>query len=291
MSDDTKLSASPSPECELVEGRLADYLDDAPDPALVAEVDAHLARCRRCAALVGDLAGITTAARTLPPLEPSRDLWTGIAERIAAAPTVVPIETARRGRGFALPARWRSLGAAAAALVLVTAGVTYTVTRISLYGGDTKATTVATTASPTSPTTRAADSGQPATPTGEQLAVSGAPTTPGTTTATSTERVARGVTRSGDTKLVGGSDRREKPTYDHEIATLRGIVRERRSQLDPKTLSVLEHNIHIIDEAIAQSRAALARDPRSRFLGEQLDDALDKKLELLRTAALLPART
>ena len=54
---------------------------------------------------------------------------------------------------------------------------------------------------------------------------------------------------------------------------------------------MLEHNIQIIDEAIAQSRAALARDPRSRFLGEQLDDALDKKLELLRTAALLPART
>ena len=215
MSDDTNLSASPSPECELVEGRLADYLDDAPDPALVAEVDAHLARCRRCAALVGDLAGITTAARTLPPLEPSRDLWTGIAERIAAAPTVVPIETARRGRGFALPARWRSLGAAAA-LVLVTAGVTYTVTRISLYGGDTKATTVATTASPTSPTTRAADSGQPATPTGEQLAVSGAPTTPGTTTATSTERVARGVTRSGDTKLVAGSSR--PPQLGHDVS-------------------------------------------------------------------------
>jgi hypothetical protein len=99
------------------------------------------------------------------------------------------------------------------------------------------------------------------------------------------------VTRSGDTKLVAGSSRREKPTYDHEIATLRGIVRERRSELDPKTLSVLEHNIQIIDDAIAQSRAALARDPRSRFLGEQLDDALDKKLELLRTAALLPART
>ena len=286
MSDDTKLSASPSPECDRVEGRLADYLDDAPDPALVAEVDAHLARCPRCAALVGDLAGIATAAHALPPLEPSRDLWAGIAERIAAAPTVVPIETARRRRGFALPARWRSLGAAAAALVLVTAGVTYTLTRTWSHGGDTTASTVATT---TSPTTRAADPGLPATPTGEQLAANGAPTTPGQSTPA--ERVAPGAIRSGGTKLVAGSSRRAKPTYDHEIATLRGIVRERRSQLDPKTLSVLEHNIQIIDEAIAQSRAALARDPRSRFLGDQLDDALDKKLELLRTAALLPART
>lgn len=288
MSDDMKPSASPSPECELVEGRLADYLDDAPDPALVAEVDAHLARCQRCAALVGDLTGIATAARALPPLEPARDLWAGIADRIAAAPTVVPIETARRGRGFTLPARWRSLGAAAAALVLVTAGVTYTVTRTWLHGSDTATPIVATTSSPTSPTSRATDSNPPATPAGEQLAVSGAATTPGTTSA---EPVTRSAIRSGDTKLAAASSRREKPTYDHEIATLRGIVRERRSELDPKTLSVLEHNIQIIDDAIAQSRAALARDPRSRFLGEQLDDALDKKLELLRTAALLPART
>ena len=94
-----------SPECELVDARLADYLDDAPDPALVAEVDAHLADCPRCAALVGDLTGITAAARALPPLEPAHDLWAGVAERIGTAPAaaapllvpqVVPIESARR---------------------------------------------------------------------------------------------------------------------------------------------------------------------------------------------------
>ena len=44
-------------------------------------------------------------------------------------------------------------------------------------------------------------------------------------------------------------------------------------------------------EARAESRAALARDPASHFLRDQLDRALDKKLELLRTAALLRPRT
>jgi len=47
----------------------------------------------------------------------------------------------------------------------------------------------------------------------------------------------------------------------------------------------------VIDDAIAQSKAALAQDPASRFLNNQLNSALDKKLELLRTAAMLPNRT
>ena len=36
---------------------------------------------------------------------------------------------------------------------------------------------------------------------------------------------------------------------------------------------------------------ALAQDPASRFLNNQLNSALGKKLELLQTAALLPNRT
>ena len=69
---------------------------------------------------------------------------------------------------------------------------------------------------------------------------------------------------------------------------MRRIVQQRRGELDPATVAVLERNMRLIDDAIAQSRAALARDPRSRFLGEQLERTLDQKLDLLRTAALLP---
>jgi hypothetical protein len=80
-------------------------------------------------------------------------------------------------------------------------------------------------------------------------------------------------------------------TYEREIDGLRTIVRDRRSQLDPKTLAVIEKNLSVIDSAITESRAALLKDSSSAFLVDQLDHALDTKLTLLRTVALLPART
>ena len=80
----------------------------------------------------------------LPPLRPDRDLWAGIAERIEAPvvslpcadgdpqSTIVPLHATTRTVGrrdarevghSSFSRRW--LGAAAAALVAVTAGVTY----------------------------------------------------------------------------------------------------------------------------------------------------------------------
>jgi hypothetical protein len=79
--------------------------------------------------------------------------------------------------------------------------------------------------------------------------------------------------------------------YDHEITAMRALVRERRGTLDSTTVRVLERNLQIIDQAIAESRAALAQDPASGLLAEQLTRAMRRKLELLRTVADLPART
>jgi hypothetical protein len=56
-------------------------------------------------------------------------------------------------------------------------------------------------------------------------------------------------------------------------------------------LAVIERNLSVIDSAITESRTALRKDPNSAFLADQLDHALDTKLTLLRTVALLPART
>ena len=80
-------------------------------------------------------------------------------------------------------------------------------------------------------------------------------------------------------------------TYDAEIKGLRAIIAQRRSSLDTATIGVIERNLKVIDEAIAQCKQALAKDPASRFLIESLNDALDTKVHLLRTAAMLPART
>jgi len=64
---------------------LDDYADGALDPATVARVDAHLAACAACRAEVAALAAILAEARALPrAIEPGRDLWSGIAPRLAA---------------------------------------------------------------------------------------------------------------------------------------------------------------------------------------------------------------
>jgi hypothetical protein len=79
--------------------------------------------------------------------------------------------------------------------------------------------------------------------------------------------------------------------YDQQISAMRQILDSRRDQLDPKTVAIIEKNLRVIDTAIAESRAALARDPANGFLAGQLDASLNTKLELLRTVAMLPART
>lgn len=80
-------------------------------------------------------------------------------------------------------------------------------------------------------------------------------------------------------------------SMDREIAALQTLVDDRRTMLDQRTIAVLEANLALIDHAIAESRAALAADPASRFLAAQYARAYTSKLTLLRDAATLPAGT
>jgi hypothetical protein len=79
--------------------------------------------------------------------------------------------------------------------------------------------------------------------------------------------------------------------YGDEIARLQNVIATRKKDLDPSTVSVIEENLKVIDAALKKSRDALARDPASGLLTDQLKTVLDKKVELLRTVALLPSRT
>ena len=77
-------------DCDGFAAVLADYLEgDAPD-AVRAAVEAHAEECAACGALLADLRAIPIEAAVLPALVPSRDLWSGIAERIDAR--VIPLE-------------------------------------------------------------------------------------------------------------------------------------------------------------------------------------------------------
>lgn len=78
-------------------------------------------------------------------------------------------------------------------------------------------------------------------------------------------------------------------TFDHEIGAMRTIIAERRKELDPATLAVLTKNLKLIDAAISESKAALAKDPASAFLLDRLTHAYDTKLQLLREVASIPS--
>ena len=266
--------------CARFDELLPDWMEGTLDPATRSGAETHRRACERCAALVRDLETIVADAAALPALSSSRDLWAGVADRIdtpvvALGPGSVAAGTVGARRAGRRPP-WM-LGAAAAALVLLTAGVTYTVTVRSL--GDRQAVASREPAPPASPIAAPAETS--ATP---AAVVAEVPSTRAERPAISTAPSVRATTAVR--RRVG-----TRELYDREIASLNRILEERRDALDPRTAAILESNLTIIDRAIAESREALRRDPASRFLGQQLDRALDKKLELLRTAALLPART
>lgn len=78
-------------------------------------------------------------------------------------------------------------------------------------------------------------------------------------------------------------------TFDREIGAMRNIIDQRRKDLDPATVAVLEKNLKVIDAAIAESKAALAKDPASTFLMDRLTHAYDTKLQLLSGVAAIPS--
>ena len=76
--------------------------------------------------------------------------------------------------------------------------------------------------------------------------------------------------------------------YDQPIRELQQTLQQRRGQLDTSTVRVIEQSLTVIDADIRQAREALARDPNNPYLNGHLQHALDRKLELLRQAAMLP---
>lgn len=286
-------------DCDGFAAALADYLEGDASVGTRAAVESHAAACTECRALLDDLGAITSEAAALPALAPSRDLWAGIAERIDAR--VLPLEQPAR-KTIAVRRWWGRPAIAAAALVLVTAGVTHLITRAQ-YAGDSARSGHAPSqiASATPAVSSNVDSvatGQPASAT---LIATVPQATQRTASARSSTLASAGTTPSRPASPAAAPAARlasavpvmqaTQPVYDREIGELRRIVTTRRSQLDPKTIAVLEQSIAVIDSAIAQSRSALAKDPASGFLANQLNHSLEKKVELLRTAALLPART
>ena len=84
------------------------------------------------------------------------------------------------------------------------------------------------------------------------------------------------LTQSVETEL-----RLAEEHYQRAIAGLEQITKAESAQLDPQVASVLQKNIAVIDQAIAESRAALQTQPTSDVARESLFEALRNKVNLL----------
>ncbi len=260
------------PDCVRFDAQLGAYLERDLDAAEQGWMQRHRTECAACDAIVRELDQLVADAAALPDLHPPRDLWAGIESRLEAP--VIPLPTATRTasspRTRSVSVQWFAV--AATLLVAVSSGVTWQLTRSR--GSDTANRAPAVAAQPEAD---GANGAPLATPTAELVVASptSAPSGPSRRT-----RLAGNGDDTADAMNVGG-------TYEREISALRHIVDERFTELDPATVTELRRNLDIIDRAIGDSRAALARDPRSGVVSAQLDRALQAKLELLRRVALL----
>ena len=73
--------------------------------------------------------------------------------------------------------------------------------------------------------------------------------------------------------------------YERAATELAATLENRRKDLSPTALAVVEHNLRIIDEAIRETQAALAADPRNQRVAELLWASWEKKIDLLERAA------
>jgi anti-sigma-K factor RskA len=77
--------------------------------------------------------------------------------------------------------------------------------------------------------------------------------------------------------------------FDRATNELGLVLAAERERLRPETVALLERNLAVIDAAIAESRAALARDPANPELRRFFAAASRQKVELLRWAARVAA--
>lgn len=242
--------------CEHMDSVLSAWFEGDLGPAERRAVDAHLRECLRCAALVRDIEAIRRDAANLPPLEPSRELWQGIAERIEAPvielkPRQAPVPSLRT---------WH-MAAAAVVLMALSSGATYLLTSGQSEGGPQQF--VVTRDTIVVPRSMAAPNVVP-------------PQRP------------RPSSDSTPTVLVSTEPSAPEVMYDQEISRLRVILDQRRGDLDTATVAALEKSLRAIDQAIIDAKTALAGSGQNAFLTEQLNRALEKKVNVLRRAALLP---
>jgi len=244
---------------EEVTDKLSEYLDGELEAGEREAVETHLRDCPACAGVLAELRQVVARAQSLTPRPPERELWSAVAERLDAGPNRSWRRLAADSRTTA-PRRFSftlsQLAAAAVVLVGVSSAVVWQLADRSVRAIPTPA-----------PAERAADAG--ARPPDARTDAAAA-----ATQAEAAEHV---------TAAVGLADAQ----YDAAVVDLDKALKRGRGRLDAQTITIVEHNLQIIDQAIAQAREALAADPANTYLSGHLVEARRRKLDLLRRATAL----
>lgn len=228
--------------------RLSEYLDGTLSPEEREELEAHLVDCSECGTVLEDLREVVSRARALPDRPPSADLWPGIEARLGPGP-LAGEDDRRRSFPDVDPSRRNAPWRR----------------RLSFSVGQLAAAAIVLVAFSGSAVWLAlgGEGGPAAGPAGSgDVSAHGSPAAAGSY-----------VTAAG---------------YETAVEDLETLLRERRDELGPTTVRVVEKNLQIIDRAIEEARDALEEDPASPYLNAHLADAMMQKLRLLRRAAALP---
>lgn len=95
-------------------------------------------------------------------------------------------------------------------------------------------------------------------------------------------------TLAGERAAVARPVAGAEASYESAIRELEAVLAARRGYLDTATVRAVETSLMVIDRAISQARDALRRDPNNLYLNGELRNTLNRKLDLLRRAAMLP---
>lgn len=99
------------------------------------------------------------------------------------------------------------------------------------------------------------------------------------------------VAERQETHVLPASLVATEASYLRTAQQLETALNEQRSRLSPATIATVEHSLRVIDQAIAEAREALVRDPGNQALVDMFATNYERKLDLLRRATELAPRT
>ncbi len=240
--------------CNQYRDAIQELVDGTLGPVRRAELQTHLDTCEECRALAADLQKIRHAAGTLDHPAPPEHVWLQIAGRLRQQGRVTESSVPRRRHHMALLAL-------AAGLIVAVGGSLWL-----LFPGVFPSSVVSGprdpgTQGPTDPRTQG-------------------PTDPGTQA---------GNARGEDAVQSIADDLRvAEEHYQSAIGKLEEVAKSNDGTIDARTAAVLEKNLQVIDQAIAESRSALRNEPQSEPARDSLFEALRRKVSLLQdTIALM----